>query len=331
MGQSPAQQHQGVQPQAQAQPKTFQTGRFGANTMQQKRDAAIAALRAEREVSEPKREPPVQGVRETLSTTDQVEKIHQMPNSVENQVAGMTDSQVRDILAAYDKKIQEQRTLEQQNAARAAEIQAQQQQAAEKLKKLEQAKTDPLEFLAQAGISDDEWKQFLKGGGDLSPEQKQLKELRAQLEQMQSRYEQDKQQTARQAALAEAAQHVSTHPLMKMMATPQSILQVQEAMSKQQGRQVSVAEASQNLLTSFKSGVMNVLKSPDVLQDPEIAAILSQGVPKPQTGQADYSPPSTLSSKLASSTDPSAEQPGPLDWAAKRAKFLRLVAQQRGG
>lgn len=249
--------------------------------------------------------------------------VHSIPNSEEYKVQGLTNAQISDVLAKYDQKIAEQRALEQQLAARQAEITARDAEAAAKIARLEQAKGDPLQFLAEAGITDAEWQSMLGNGGELSPAEKRVKELEAKLEGFMKQAEQKEAQARAQAMRQAAASHIAANPLTKMMASPDAVIAHQANMSKKAGREVSMQDAVADLTNTYKQGVVALLNNP------EIAAMLNLSVPKPQSGPAASQSPTTLGSKLASSTTPSSGKPGPNDWAAKKALFLQQVAAMK--
>lgn len=282
--------------------------------MEAKRQAAIAALRGERNVAEPS---------PTGEATSQAPAapVSAQPTPPESP-AGMTAAQVKDILAAYDSKIAEARALEAQNSARAAEITAKAAEAAEKVKKIEQAKADPLQFLAEAGITDAEWQAMLRGGGELTAEQRQLKELKAEIEAIRADSARKDAESAQRARRDAARAYVDANPLTKSMTNADSLLARQAEMSKAAGKEVALPDVVADLTNTYKTGLKNLLNNPEVL------AMLDISVPKPQSGSAVSTSPTTLSSKLASSTSPSDGKPGPLDWAAKKALFLKRLADE---
>lgn len=215
--------------------------------------------------------------------------------------------------------------------AEAARVKAEAEAAAQKLKL---ATKDPLEFLAQTGFTEDDWKEMLANGGELTPERKFKREIEKQQKEMAAQLEAMKGELAKKDAEARAAAETATiaaglkdYPAVSRLGGAPAIRERMAQMQKQMGQAVSWDQAATLMEAEFISG----LKA--TLQDPAIAAKLGMtnksSANKPQSEQAAPKTPTTLGRQTAPTTG-AQSKPNPKDWAAKKAAYIAMLkAQQR--
>lgn len=283
-------------------------------TLADKHAKAIAALRAERGVPEPVA-PAVAPPTPALQTPPP-------PTAPDYaQMFGAYDAKQR---AAQDAEAKAQVAIQEAQRAR--------QEADARMKKLETSVADPVAFLAELGMTQDEWQAFLLNGGKMTPEQKALKEFqKSQIEtdrrinEMQARLDaaQNAAKRAQAVNLVGATLDLNQYPLFrKVGGNADFVLSQIENHHKATGQILTPQAVAQHYEQQYQSQLQNWLQD-DTIRTKVIPA---NSAPLPTANLA--AAPSTLNSRVTSSTGPATSQPGPLDWEAK--KQLALARIQAG-
>lgn len=191
------------------------------------------------------------------------------------------------------------------------------------------AKEDPVQFLAEAGMTQDEWSQFLANGGKMTPEQKKLKEMASVVEQVQAKLEAAERKAEQQEQRARAAAEEShfAQQLQKFTYVPEmggigAVRERQRLLSSQTGQPVSLADAADHLEQDMAKGLKRIL------QNTKIRSSLGLDVNTSHAGQAAETP-RTLSNRVSSESSQQDASPHPLDWAAKRKLYQQRVERER--
>lgn len=191
------------------------------------------------------------------------------------------------------------------------------------------AKDDPVQFLAEAGMTQEEWSSFIGNGGKMTPEQKKLKEMSQTMAKMQERVEAAEkraQQQEQQARIAyEESQFASE--LQKLTYIPEmggiaAIRERQRILSLQTKQPVSLKDAAEHLEEEMGKGLQRLL------QNKKIRSNLGLDVNTSHAGQAAETP-RTLSNRVSSDSGQKEVAPHPLDWAAKRRLYQQRVERER--
>ena len=235
-----------------------------------------------------------------------------------------------------------------EQAVRAAELKAQEAgnatekriAAAEKkeaeaqaaLQRLDWARSNPIEFMTEAGMTQDEWKAFLANGGTLSPEQKrmrameaELKESRAQMAKFMQEQEQYRLRSQRDMESAQFVGVMSNYELVTRMGGMDAVQNKRTFLEQSTNQKVTLKDAAEALEKEYHSGLSALLK------DQAVRSKFGLDVNTSDAGPVASKTPRTLNQKVAPSTPPAstAPQKGPPDWAARKAEYIRRTAQER--
>jgi coenzyme F420-reducing hydrogenase alpha subunit len=233
------------------------------------------------------------------------------------------------VVRAAEAKAQEAHTATEKRIAAAEKKEAEAQAA---LQRLDWARSNPIEFMTEAGMSQEEWKAFLANGGTLSPEQKRTRALEKELADTRAQMQQFmKEQDAyrlRQARDMEAAQFVSVmsnYDLVTRMGGIDAVQNKRTFLEQQSKQKVTLKDAAEALEQEYHHGLSALLK------DPKVRSKFNLDVNTSDAGPVASKTPRTLNQKVAPSTPPanSGSQKGPPDWAARKAEYLRRTASER--
>ena len=224
------------------------------------------------------------------------------------------------------------REAETASQKRIAEAEAKEAKANERLQKMDWARANPIEFMAEAGMTQDEWSAFLTNGGKLSPEQKRVREMERQLaetnarmKEMMERAEANERKAAAHAEEAAFSQHLSKYELVQQMGGIAAIRNKQGIMAQATGSAVSLAAAAEALENEMQAGLSGLLNHPGIRNKLGLS-----DVDKSQAGPIGRSP-RTLNQSVSSETPP--REPslkGPLDWEGRRRLYhQRMEAERR--
>lgn len=234
------------------------------------------------------------------------------------QAVQQAEARVRDAESASQKRI--------------AEAEAKEAKANERLQKMDWARANPVEFMAEVGMTQDEWSAFLTNGGKLSPEQKRVREMEKQLAdtnaRMQAMMERAEANEKRMAAANEEAtfsSHLSKYELVQQMGGIQAVRNKQRIMAQATGSEVPLAAAAEALENEMQAGLSGLLKHPAIRHKLGLS-----DVDKSQAGPIAKSP-RTLNQSVASETNSnSVTLKGPLDWEGRRRLYnQRMEAERR--
>ena len=297
-----------------------------------KRQAMLAKLRDERGVPEPKpraeqaRNTPSAAAEQTQDAAPTAEQLKApIPQLTPEQATWMQQQQT---LADAEKRAREAGTSAQK---RQAEAEAAEARAAEKLKKMELAMSNPAEFMTETGMTQDEWNAFWANGGKLSPEQKRMREMEAKMasyaEKLAAIEKQSNQERADSARRLEDAQFTASlkdYTFLPEVGGIAAVRQRQAQLSQQKGEPVALKEAADTLEREVGENLGGILKKSHILAKLGLAAATDQPPAKPAS-QA-----KTLTARtVGDSTPKSSTVKGPLDWAGKRARYLERIAADR--
>jgi hypothetical protein len=283
---------------------------FTPQRLEEKKAAAVAALRAMRGVPEPTSVP---------HPVEQAPVPEQRPTPAAPQAPQPPD--YAQLLAAQEQRIRAAVEAEQRAAAREAAAQA-------KEAKLQESVADPLSFLSEVGFTPDEWQAFLMNGGKKDPVMERVKaaeERAAKAEQMV--LEAQKQQAAQRREaernyLANAiTQNLgSDFPLLAQLGGGAAVLAKIEHLNATTGQDhgAQFRQVAEAMEADYMRQLEPALKS-DAFQ-----AKYKNSVFKPNATLA-APEPQTLNSSVTNSTGPT--RPGPRSWEEK--KQLAVAALQR--
>jgi len=224
------------------------------------------------------------------------------------------------------------REAETASQKRAAEAEAREAKANEQLKKLDWARSNPLEFMAEAGMTQDEWSAFLTNGGKLSPEQKRVREMEKQLadtnarmKEMMDRAEANERRAAAQMEEAAFSGHLPKYELVAQMGGINAVRDKQRIMAQVTGQQVSLTAAAEALENEMQAGLTGLLKHPGIRNKLGLS-----DVDKSQAGPTGKSPRTLNQSVASETTSNTTTLKGPLDWAGRRKLYhQRMEAERR--
>lgn len=287
---------------------------FNTAGREEKHKSLVDSLRKERGVQEPTESSPPQAVEANSSTPAP---------------APAPTQQEKDVLADYEAKLRATMATEASVEAKRAEAERLEKEAADKLAKIESAKSDPLEFLAQLGITEDDWQKHLAQTADTpemsrikAAERKAAEQIQALQKQFES-YKQEQEQERAQSRLSQAAQLLQSddYLLTSQISNPEAVLRRQQEIEQHTGNKVSLADAAKHLEQSFKDNLKQIW------ENPKIHAMFAT---KPQSvSTAESYTPTTLNSAFSSGTQPGESTPAPLDWAAKQKLFVEKLRRMR--
>lgn len=191
------------------------------------------------------------------------------------------------------------------------------------------AKDDPIKFLAEAGMTQEEWSSFMANGGQMTPEQKRLKQMAENMQKMQDRLEAAEkraQEQERQARFASEESHFVPE-LQKLTFVPEmggvaAVRARQRLLSDATKQPVSLSDAAKHLENEMATGLQRLL------QNPKIRSSLKLDVNTSHAGQAAETP-RTLNNRVSSGTSSVDASPHPLDWKAKRALYMQRIERDR--
>lgn len=305
--------------------------------MRQKREAAIASLRQQRGIIDPK-----QGATDKTDppkTTDEApEETQAQPPTAQEPTTQSTQPKAQDLLqddalqkrlADFDKKQQTLATQEQAIQKRIQDAEGKEADAQKRIKDLELALADPIDFMAKVGMTEAEFKAFLGQGGTLTAEQRRLreveknnKELRDKLDGLVKQQQQASQKMAEQMELAEFKGQLSDYQLVTRMGGINAVMQKRAQLQEQLGQPVSLKQTAEGLEKQFKQALSGLL------QDEQIRTTFGLSTQSSPPG-TQAAPPKTLNEKFANQTSPKGPQkPAWNDWAAKRALAIRAMQAQ---
>jgi hypothetical protein len=304
---------------------------MGPAAMAQKKARVLEALRAERGVAappSPDKASPDQP-REPANAEPATQKPDTPTHDQDSQPAN--PDPMDQFRREYQARETDLKNLKEAADARIAAASEKEALAAQKLEKMEQALQSPLEFIAETGMTEDQWREFLAGGGKLTAEQQRVRALEKSHSELMSQIEglnkSMAEREARAAQATEAAQIEGALGKYPLVARLGGVRNVQAALQqlRTQNPGVTALQAIQHLDTGYKASITKLLS------EKEIGDMFASSVPKPTTTRSaePHHSPSTLTKQVSSSTDPATTLPGPLDWAAKRALVLRRLAQER--
>lgn len=235
----------------------------------------------------------------------------------------------RDVQAA-EAKAKEASTATEKRIAAAEKKEAEAQAA---LQRLDWARSNPIEFMTEAGMTQDEWKAFLQNGGTLSPEQKrtralekELAETRAAMQAFEHRLEAGQRQAALQAEVNQFHNVMSNYELIPRMGGIDAVQNKRTFLEQSTGQKISLKDAADALEHEYNTGLSRLLQDKLVRSKFKLDVNTSDAGPVANT-------PRTLNNKVAPTTPPAypSSQKGPPDWAARRAEYLRRTASERNG
>jgi hypothetical protein len=306
-----------------------------------KRQAMLAKLREDRNVPEPKRAQPPEptgtdsGHRDAgggdpqpagepgdVSARQGVEppaaiSAEQAQWMQQQQVLREAEQRAREATSAIEK--------------RKAEAEAAEARAAEKIKKMELAMSNPAEFMSEAGMTQDEWNAFWANGGKLSPEQKRMREMEAKMTQyaeklaaIERQAQAERAHSQRRLEDAEFTATLKDYTFLPEVGGIGAVRNKQQQLSTQQNKSVTLKEAADALEREVQEGLNGMLKKSHIL------AKLGLATASNQPPAAPTKTPKTLTARTASDSSPKAVTvKGPLDWAGKRARYLERLASDR--
>ena len=229
---------------------------------------------------------------------------------------------------AAEAKAKEAGTATEKRIAAAEKKEAEAQAA---LQRLDWARSNPIEFMTEAGMTQEEWRAFLQNGGTLSPEQKRTRALEKELaetrKQMAEFGEQQKAWQRQQAAQAEVNQFhnvMSKYELIPRMGGIEAVQNKRTFLEQSTGQKISLKDAADALEREYTDGLSRLLQDNVVRSKFKLDVNTSDAGPVAST-------PRTLNNKVAPRTPPAApsSSKGPPDWAARKAEYLRRTASER--
>lgn len=312
-------------------------GPFGDDALEEKRKALFEAMRQDRGVADPDKVTTDTSIAEQPAPEPLPPEIPTnsvVPPPAQPEPPPLAQNE-REILQEYEARLRASMQSEASAEQKRLDAERLEREAAEKLAKIENAKSDPMAFLQSLGFTPEEWAKYLAETASLTPEMQRIqaveKQAKEQIEQLQRQFEDYKQQmqqqqaeAARKVALTEAQQLLGSNEfaLAAKLSSPEAIIERQQQMQATTGRQVSLQEAAQSLETGMRKGVG------ELLADSNIRAIFASK-PQSEPSTAAQQPPTTLNSVLSSATSPSEGEPHPLDFETKRMRFLEKLKQSR--
>ncbi len=301
----------------------------------------LSKLRADRQVPEPKHERAHEqsgvgsgdgdadggGVQSTGKSADV---------STHQQVEGgshLTQEQSQWMQQQQALKDAEQRVREATTAAekRRADAEMAEARAAEKLKKMELAMSNPAEFMSEAGMTQDEWNAFWANGGKLSPEQKRMREMEAKmasyadkLAAIEHQAQTERLNSARRLEDAEFTASLKDYTFLPEVGGINAVRNKQSQLMAQTKGPVTLKAAADALEREVQEGLGGMLKKQHILAKLGLATASNQPPAKPATKAT------TLTARTAGDSTPKGSTvKGPLDWAGKRARYLERLASDR--
>lgn len=308
--------------------------RFSPEAMRDKRERAIAALRQERGVAEPKKEstdtrapqPPTGAAKQDSAPQGPAEAdATPTPQKAPPEPVAVDDA-LQKRLADFDKKQQGLAEQEHKLTKLKAEAEQRQQDADKRIKDLELALSDPLDFMAKVGMTEAEFKAFLGQGGTLTAEQRRLRETEKQNKALQDRLDALERQSqesqakmAEQMEVAEFKGQLDEFKLLKRMGGLQAVLQKRAQLQNQLGQPVTLKQTAEGLEKQFHASLSGLLQEDEIRSTFNLST-----VSKPNGTHA--ATPKTLNENFAGQTKPqSAHKPAWNDWAAKRALAIKAM------
>ena len=227
----------------------------------------------------------------------------------------------------------EQRAREASTAAekRKADAEMAEARAAEKLKKMELAMSNPAEFMSEAGMTQDEWNAFWANGGKLSPEQKRMREMEAKMNSyaeklaaIERQAQEERAHSTRRLEDAEFTASLKDYTFLPEVGGIGAVRNKQAQLMAQNKGHVSLKDAADALEAEVQEGLGGMLKKQHILAKLGLAAASNQ----PPAKSATKAP--TLTARTAGDSTPkSSTVKGPLDWAGKRQRYLDRLARDR--
>lgn len=211
-------------------------------------------------------------------------------------------------------------------AAEAAEA-----KAAEKIKRMEMAMSNPAEFMAEAGMTQDEWNAFWANGGKLSPEQKRMREMEAKMQQyaeklqsFEAQVQRERSDNVRRLEDAEFTAALKDYTFLPEVGGLNAVRNKQHALQSQSKEPVTLKAAADMLEREIHENLGGMLKKQHILAKLGLATASNQPPASP-TKKA-----TTLTARTAGDSTPnSSTVKGPLDWAGKRQRYLDRLASER--
>jgi hypothetical protein len=282
--------------------------------MAAKKARLLELLREERGVSQPERQAPAERYAPTVPKPEPVAPPAAPPSNEAARLFAEFQAQqkaAQDAVKAAEERIKAA-------AEREAAVEA-------KDKKLQMSLTNPLEYIAEAGMTAEQWQEFLTGPGELSPEQKRVREAEKmaksamdRAEALEKSIQNERKQMQVQAERAQIEAQLPQYPLTRKMGGAQAVQARVEELSKQAGKPVTWQQAAQHLENEFFTGLSALL------QDPEIAGKVNISVSKPKSESAAPNNPTTLG-RATAPTSGASKPANPRDFAAKKAAYLELL------
>ena len=210
---------------------------------------------------------------------------------------------------------------------RAAEAEAREAKVEAQLKRLEMVRNDPVQFLSEAGITEEEFKNYLSQGGKQTPEQRRLaeteKQMRAIREELQKMQEEAAKSTQAVRREREDAEFMKTldkddFVLVQNMGGVAAVRNKQAQLARTLGRDVTLEDAAGQLEREFHDGLQKFLKNGAIRTKLGLSTPVDQ-----QDAGSKPSSPRTLNGSMASATNSAGTRPAWNDWAAKKANYLR--------
>lgn len=274
---------------------------------------------------------------------------HRAPEGASNQAPPQSDPKSGDVaLATLQKQFEERearvraaetQVREASTAAekRAAEAEAREAKAEAKLKRLEMLRGDPIQFLVDAGIKEEEFKAYLASGGKQTSEQQRLSATEKQLQAMRDEMDKVRQEAAASIASlrhereeAEFASELSKedYALVREMGGVKAVRAKQAALRETLGKNVTLVEAAGQLENEWQHGFQELLKKSSIRSKLglEVAAKAEE-----KSAKASNPSPRTMQGSLSSATTQDGERLAWDDWKGKKERILRDLARARRG
>lgn len=240
----------------------------------------------------------------------------------------MSWAQQQQALRDAEARVKEATTAAEKRKADAEMAEA---RAAEKLKKMELAMSNPAEFMSEAGMTQDEWNAFWANGGKLSPEQKRMREMEAKmasyaekLAAIEKQAVAEREQGRRRLEDAEFTASIKDYTFLPEVGGIAAVRNKQAQLMAHKNQAVTLKEAADALEAEVSEGIGGMLKKQHILAKLGLATASNQPPAKPTTKAT------TLTARTAGDSTPKGSTvKGPLDWQGKRARYLERLAQDR--
>lgn len=310
-----------------------------------KREAMLNKLRGDRGVPEPKHERasepgPVDSGSSDAGSRDTQRSSESGDVSTREKVApseapasNLSQEQVSWMRQQQDLREAEQRAREASTTAekRKADAEMAEARAAEKIKKMELAMSNPAEFMSEAGMTQDEWNAFWANGGKLSPEQKRMREMEAKMNSyaeklaaIERQAQEERAHSTRRLEDAEFTASLKDYTFLPEVGGIGAVRNKQAQLMAQNKGHVTLKEAADVLEAEVQEGIGGMLKKQHILAKLGLATASNQPPAKPATKAT------TLTARTAGDSTPkSSTVKGPLDWAGKRQRYLDRLASDR--